>query len=353
MREGKPAWEAVVKPSLEASLFGAPHGREAPGLPREFADLEDEPELDEEELIVPALRVVAALLDLSDVVLRTQAAEAEGTSFTRQLVWAFNGATKVVSTLLAGDWNPDWPEALARQGRSALGPVLTTWQRADLIWSVKPSHLAPLDEAWLTDADPARAPEADREAERGRRAEVTEDTRQSGDFVLPPRYADVRLERLAESPRPEHQACVEFARKPSGVLVLKGEFRSALHGIQHAIGRFWFVDELETVRALRWHDLVESNLMAQNRAHWNVRRLLLRDLMPVLMEGGERADPGYADRLLAYRLEKELPTVVTLEFPDLEVLALHDKTLELLRAARTIELPRLEEKEARSLGLEF
>lgn len=53
-----------------------------------------------------ALKVVAALLDLGEAVRRHGAEKAEGTSFERQLSWALNGATKVVSTLLGAEWEP-------------------------------------------------------------------------------------------------------------------------------------------------------------------------------------------------------------------------------------------------------
>lgn len=73
----------------------------------------------------------------------------------------------------------------------------------------------------------------------------------------------------------------------------------------------------------------------------------------MLLEGGGTADPGYADKLLAHRLERGMPTVVALEYGDLGVVGLNPVTRERLEAARTIALPNLEDRQAERLGLEF
>lgn len=348
LREGERAWEDVVRPELTLALFGASSTEPGEALP-----LRDDDELDPEDLIEPALRCVAAFLDLAEVVRRREPEGLDGASLRRRLVVALNGATKVVSTFLDGPWEDAWPRDLASGGRSALATVVAAWQTARDVHVVRPSDLAPLDEAWLAEADPTRSTAGDQDLERRRRAAVTAAGRMPGDLIPPLRLAHASLERLAASDRPEHQACVAYARDPRGVLVLQGRFRSALHAIQFAIGRHWFVQDLALVRAARWTDLVERNLLAQSRALREAPRLLLCELFPVHLDDGVVADPGHADRLLAHRLEHALPTVVTVEHDDLDAVGLHLTTLDRLRTATTVRLPVLDEAEAAALGLSF
>lgn len=101
-----------------------------------------------------------------------------------------------------------------RDGRGALDAMVETWREARDVWTVKRSELGPLDDVRRH----RRRPDPLARRRSGcrvlpARSEVTEDTRLSGDFVMPPRFAAARLERLAESDVPEHRACVEDPRR--------------------------------------------------------------------------------------------------------------------------------------------
>lgn len=383
IREGRPAWERTLEPMFDAVLFGG-----SP-LPIALDDDDDEDDddwqddededddetegegwkgrdpaearrgtselpLDERDVLPAALRTVAALLDLLTPIHRPEVTDVPAGGFEGHLVHALNGATKVVSHLLAAEWENDWPSKLLERGRDALPPVLAAWQKGELGVEVTATHLDPLEEVWLVELDPVRTPDADRAAERVRRERVTEEAKLRGDLLTPRAYVRARLDRLAASPLPEHVACARFAREPRGTLILQGEFRSALNWIQWAIGRHWFVDELETVRAFTWRDLVSDNLLCQERAVREAPRLLVVHALPVYLMDGGLADPGQADRLLAFRLERQLPTVVALERTLVEALNLTPETRErLAQGATTIRLPVLTDPQLAELGLEL
>jgi len=350
VRDGNRHWRDSVKPLFEMALFGPgdPAVPRIEGMPREHKPGEDRP-IDEEVAVPNALKTVAALLDLVDAVRKHGAHEADGVSFTQQLAWAFNGATKVVASLTEVEWDVHWPEALAKRGRAALDPVLEALRTSGESWAFE-HHLKPLDEAWLAEADPEKTPAKELAAERKRRARVTGKKHLSGDLVIPKRYRGVDLARLAESPVREHGECVAYAKDPAGSLVLLGNFKSALHGIQWAIGKHWFVQQLQTVRALYWHSLVEDNLTAQARSNWSVPRLLLCELLPVFAEEN-KADPGYAAKLIDFRLDEGLPTVLAIERCGLDALNLPAGTLKRLESARRISLPTLSPEQLEAVGL--
>lgn len=339
VRVGYRNWLDSIKPLLETALFGPEDqaARRIKGMPREHTG-EDRP-VDEEVAVPKALKTVAALLDLGDAVRKHGAHEADSVSFEQQLAWGFNGATKVVTTLVEREWDVHWPEMLAQRGRAALDPFLVALRTSGDSWAFE-HHLQPLDEAWLADADPEKTPAKEQAAERKRRAGVTSKKHLSGDLVIPKRYRGADIARLAESPVREHRECVAYAKEPSGSLVLLGNFKSALHGIQWAIGNHWFVQQLQAVRALYWHSLVEDNLTAQARSNWSVPRLLLCEILPVFVEEN-KADPGYAAKLIDYRLTEGLPTVLAVESCGLDALNLPADTLQRLESARRISLPTL------------
>ncbi len=75
-------------------------------------------------------------------------------------------------------------------------------------------------------------------------------------------------------------------------------------------------------------------------------------LCPVaLWSGGGYADPGYAERMLEYRLIAGLPTVITIERYEWDMLNLRSRTVELLKASTNVVLPRLGEEDREASGL--
>lgn len=347
-REGSLVWKRAVKPTMEDRIFGPDERDEkikAAGLPHDHGPGAEPRELDVAELIARATKSLAALLDLTEIVRKHRCYDLKDGHFRSHLAEAFNGSTKVLATLIEAEWEVDWPVALADRGRAALEAVLGKLQEADEAWRFSADDLAPLEEAWLTEMDPVRTPEADLEAERQRRARVTEKDRILHDLVIPDRYRNARLDGLLVDRVPGHQACLDFARKPDGTLVVHGELASGLYEIQWAIARFWFVDELRSVGAVDWHELVEDNLMAQDRGLWSCPRLIVSNLRPVLLSDGTHADPCYAERMLEYRLALGLPTVITIERYGLEMVNLRSRTVHLLKQSRNVVLSRLSEED--------
>jgi hypothetical protein len=136
---------------------------------------------------------------------------------------------------------------------------------------------------------------------------------------------------------------------PRGTLVIHGGFASGLYAIQWAIGRHWFVEDLQSVGVVDWHELVENNLYAQEPALWNRPRLLIQSLRPALLADGSLADPGYAERMLEHRIVLGLPTVITIERYGLDEVNLKRGTVRLLEEQRNVVLSRLD-KEDRGKG---
>lgn len=113
-------------------------GDDAPGGQRQVS-------LDAEAVLPVALKSMAALLDLVPAVRRFDAGTTLPQVLEEHLGWAFDRAIRVVSTLLdLEEWDPSWPEALAREGRGALQPVLDAWTGAGTSWMLATSDLDPL-----------------------------------------------------------------------------------------------------------------------------------------------------------------------------------------------------------------
>jgi hypothetical protein len=354
-REGSSAWKRVVKPELEEAIFGPDERDErlkSTGLPRGHAPDAEPREVEVAEVIPRAARCLAALLDLTEIVRKRRCYDLKDGRFRSHLGVAFNGATKVLATLVEADWDVDWPGLLTDRGREVLDGVLAKLQEGSEVWRLQPGDLAPLEEAWLGMVDPGRTPETELEAERRRRARVTRENRIVHDLVIPERYGNARLEGLLVTRIPGHQACVDYARRPEGTLIIHGELASGMYPIQWAIARFWFVDELQSVGAVEWQGLVEDNVMAQNRGLWSCPRLIISSLQPVLLPDGTHADPGYAELMLEYRLEQGLPTVITIERFGLEMVNLRSRTVQLIKRSRNIVLSRLSEED-RQIGTMF
>jgi hypothetical protein len=346
-RGGRAAWKEGVKPVLEDAIFGPDERDErikASGLPREHAPEAEPREVAADELVPRAASALAALLDLTEIVRKHRCYELSDGQYRSNLGWALNGATKVLATLIEAEWDADWPPALAEHGRAALSGVTATLREADEAWRLSPEDLGPLDEAWLSEMDPERTPEAEKEAERHRRASVTQDSRMPFDLVTPRRYRAATLDGLLEGV-PGHRECLDYARSPEGTLVIHGELASGIFQIQWAIGRHWFVDQLQPVGAIQWHEVVEDNLMAQNRGLWDCPHLLISSLEPVFVGDGSYADPCYAERMLEYRLLRRRPTVITIERYGWEVLNLRSRTVQLLKESRNVVLEPLTDQE--------
>ena len=165
---------------------------------------------------------------------------------------------------------------------------------------------------------------------------------------LPERHRRARLAGLLVQQVPGHQACLDYARTPEGALIIHGELESGMFQIEWGIARHWFVDELQSVGAVDWRDVVEDNLMAQNRGLWDCPHLIIQSLCPVLLPDGTCADPCYAERMLEHRLALGLPTVITVERYELESVNLRSRTVHLLKQSRNVVLPTLSEEERRS-----
>ena len=343
-REGSAGWKRAVEPALEEAIFGPDERDEcirASGLPRVHPPDAEPREVDFSELIPRGTKCLAALLDLTDVVRKHQLYERSDRRFRSHLAQAFNGATKVLATLTDADWEAHWPVLLADRGREGLDDVLAKFEESGEAWRISAPDLAPLEEAWLAEADPGRTPEAERQAERERRARVTEENRILHDLVIPEGFPNAHLDGLLVDRVPGHQACLDYARMPEGTLIIHGELASGLYEIQWAIARFWFVDELQSVWAFDWHELVENNLWAQNRRLWSCPRLIVSSLRPAFVADGTNADPCYAERMLEYRLALALPTVITIERYGLEEVNLRDRTIHLLKHSKNVVLSRL------------
>lgn len=228
-REGPSVWKASVKPALEEAMFGPDERDEAlgrSGLPREYPPGVEPREVDVAALVPRATKTLAALLDLTDVVCKHGCDRVADGHFRSHLAWAFNGATKVLATLIDAEWDTGWPGELAEHGREAVGGVVATLKEAGGAWRFRAEDLAPLDEAWLVTMDPDRTPEAEQEAERRRRANVSKENRIPHDLVIPEHYRLARLEGLLVHRVPGHQVCADYARTPDGALVIHGELAS-------------------------------------------------------------------------------------------------------------------------------
>ncbi|MFC1708196.1 hypothetical protein ACFL59_15495, partial [Planctomycetota bacterium] len=190
-REGSPAWEGTVKPALEDAIFGPDERDErlkASGLPRDHAPDAEPHEVDAVALVPQAAKCLAALLDLTGIVRRHGCLDLEDGRFRSHLGYAFNGATKVIATLIDAEWDVEWPGLLVDHDREALDGVLAKLREADEAWRLPVADLSPLNEAWLAEVDPLRTPEAEQEAERQRRASITKKTRMPHDLAIPKRY---------------------------------------------------------------------------------------------------------------------------------------------------------------------
>jgi hypothetical protein len=352
-REGGAAWRRVQS-ALEDAIFGPDERDErikASGLPRDHAPGAEPREVAVAEVIERGAKSLAALFDLTDVVRKHGCYDLDDGHFRSHLGRAFNGSTKVLATLIDAEWDVDWPGTLADRGREALGGVMAKLQEGGEAWRLGAGDLAPLDEAWLAAADPVRTPEAEKEVERQRRARVTRKDRIVHDLIIPERYRNVRLEGLRVDRVPGHDVCADYARSPEGTLVIHGELASGMYEIQWAIARFWFVDELQSVGAVDWYELVENNLMAQNEGLWNCPRLIVVGLRPVWLAGGTQADPCCAERMLEHRLVLKLPTVITLERYGLDQVNLRSRTVQFLKQSKNVVLSRLSEEDREKGGM--
>lgn len=323
VREGSPYWKTTCRPQL---------------CPDELAPPADD--VDDAALDRLAVRNVAALLDLADATLAAELPPRAQSRLRVHLAWCLGAATKVVASRAEAEWSPRWADRLASEGRAALPEVVAALS-ASCEAPLDSAAFAPLNEAWLFAADPDRSAAAERRAERRRRRRLDPDRLLPGDLVFPKRYRGLTVRRIERSGLPQHRVCVDFAEDPQGALVLAGGPRSGVRATAWAIARHWFVEELRDVRPLSWIELVSDNLHAQNLDNWSVERALIHDLLPVELDDGRPADPGYADRLLAYRLRRRLPTVIALEETTLASLRLRPTTRALLQSARWLDLPNL------------
>ena len=263
-------WDETLKPILEEALFGPVEEDplHVPGMPREHSDERERPL--GEDVTPRACKALAALVDLADAIRIHRYHELEGARFRAQLALALDGAVKVVATLLAADYKYEWAKTLAEGGRTAFRPVLESLRESSTGDDFEWLDFDPLDEVWLVHADPFLTPDVEIEEEHQRRRQLTLKSRLSGDLVIPERYRELDLSRLAESHIPAHRECAKFAENPDGVLSLNGEFKSGLGGVLWCIARYWFVDRLQNVRAFDWSSLVHDNVMAQDRANWTI-----------------------------------------------------------------------------------
>lgn len=353
-REGASAWKNEVKPILEAAFFGPDERDErvrAAGLPRTREFDQETPEIDPAELLSKAACCIAALLDLTEIARKHRAHEIEEARFCSHLTQAFGGATKVLATLIDAEWDTDWPRLLAEKGRRGLEGFIEDLTEDGDAWRLPLEDLAPREEAWLREIDPERTAEAELEAERQRRARVTEKNRTLYDLVLPKAHRHVTLDGLLVDKVPGHDVCFNYAKSPEGTLIIHGELASGIYEIQWAIARYWFVDELQSVGAVKWDDLVADNLMAQNPGLWDSPRLILHGLRPVKLSDGTVADPGYAERMLEYRIERGFPTVATIERYSFEDLNFRPRTIELLKQSKNVVLSRLSKDDRDAEGM--
>lgn len=149
-REGSTAWKQAVEPALEDAIFGPDERDErikASGLPRDHAPDAEPREVDSAELIPRATRSLASLLDLTEVVRKHRCYDLKEGQFRMHLGQAFNGATKVLATLVDAEWDVQWPVLLPDQGRDALDGVLAKLQESSEAWRFSTGDLAPLEEA--------------------------------------------------------------------------------------------------------------------------------------------------------------------------------------------------------------
>ena len=241
-REASAAWNATVKPALEEALFGPDERDErikASGLPRDHEPGDEPRDIEVTEVVPPAAKCLAALLDLTEIVHKHRCLDIEEARFRSHLIEALGGATKVLATLLGSEWEVDWPALLADRAREGLDAFLAKLGDSGEAWRLNVGDLAPFEEAWLAETDPVRTPQAEMEAERQRRARVTEKNRTVHDLVIPEHHRKARLAGLLVDRVPGHQACVDYARTPEGTLIIHGELASGMYQIQWAIARFW------------------------------------------------------------------------------------------------------------------
>lgn len=295
------------------------------------------------ELAARSAKVTSALLDLNEA-LQTSDLSQSSPFVPSTIADAFVDVTKVLYAAHGFEWESDWATQLAKDGRKALPSVLQKMETTLQDLPLDRAAFEPLDEAWLAEADPSKTQEKLDAAERQRRLAVTEETRISGDLLVPPRYQKAELSMMVKS-IPEHRACIEYAHNPSRKsLILKGSFPTGLHGIQYAIGRYWFSQKLHKVFALDWWNLVSNNLLAQNRHFWQLPFLLICQLRSVFVDDHNKADPGYAEKLLVHRIREGFPTLMTLEGAELDDLNLSQEGENALKQAIWISLPVTENK---------
>lgn len=296
-----------------------------------------------------ASRTLSALLDLIEALRERKLLDLGHGSVKASLAFALNGLTKVIATLHLSDWDDQWPEALLNRGRTGLEEVLREMEQTAKVTLSDLGEYAPLrDDLWLAGQDPDSSPEKNQEAERRRRLSLSDKSRYPGDLRIPRAYKDKPLEAVLDFGVPEHAECGRFAKAPEGrSLVLSGVFTSGLLDIQWAIGRHWFVERLHQVSAFDWHELVEDNLLAQTRTVWKAPYFLIVGLRPITLPDESTADPGYAERLLQFRLKERLSTVITIERYGPMELGLRKETLGLLEQAVNVHLPPLEDRQPR------
>ena len=92
--------------------------------------------------------------------------------------------------------------------------------------------------------------------------------------------------------------------------------------------------------------------MAQDRRLWDCPRLIISSLRPVPLADGTLADPCYAERMLEHRLERGLPTVITIERYGLEMVNLKSTTVQRLKQSTNVVLSRLSQED-RQIGTMF
>ena len=123
----------------------------------------------DDETALSAARTLSALADLVEAIKKHRCDEHPDAQFASRLSGAFNGATKAVTETLGAEWTHEWIPQLTEHGREALATIVCGFRERGLLEQVGEGAFEPLDEAWLSQLDPERTPEAEQEAERTRR----------------------------------------------------------------------------------------------------------------------------------------------------------------------------------------